>query len=177
MIIDAEQGNNWTFAQLMVYIILLLVASLSVLGLVQLATYLWSCWKAVRTILAHRGQEPDTQPVATADVGIGDIGGIEEVQADADGGGSSAASTSVASTGDGLRLRTPGQQRKLIGVTEVNTIRRENGRLRIFEKKLHALSNCRGLTQEPLVCILEVSISGENLYDAGLCRLCHPRRY
>jgi len=211
MFINAE-NQDWTFLQLIIYIICLLVGyeliasqvmfaqaakvqavqeaetfeettyfftgmmivgALSILGLIQLATYICGCWRALKTIFRARSQEPEAEPVAFADAdadaddtnnteGRGPLVGI----LDDTGGGSSATSST-----DGLRLRPQGQRttRKLVGVTDVNTIR-QGERVRIHVKKLHAVGNCRGLlqSQSPLVGILEVDIS-----DAGLCRLCH----
>ena len=70
-----------------------------------------------------------------------------------------------------VRLRG-GEHRtkKFVGVTEVNTIRGAGNRVRHFEKKLHANSQCRGLTQpeSPLIAVLEVYACAD-----GNCLLCH----
>ena len=147
MFINAE-NQDWTFLQLIIYIICLLVGyeliasqvmfaqaakvqavqeaetfeettyfftgmmvvgALSMLGLIQLATYICGCWRALKTIFQARSQEPEAEPVTltdadvegTNDTGHGPLVGILD---DTDGGSSATSST------DGLRLRPQGQR-------------------------------------------------------------------
>ena len=140
----------------------LMVAGLSFLGLIQLGVYVRGCFRALRTILHARTQEPEADPVA-----------LDNAEGNVDNDQGENQDDAEPQVNEAIRLRTQRQRnKKMIGVTDVNTIRGRNGNPRAHVKQTHQNGGCIHLlqSQSPLIALLEVDIS-----EAGLCRTCHRR--